>query len=219
MIRRLLLTLTLLIITSTCVVERQDLISPETADAISVGWTHLEAIKAVAGGFPPVVEDTGTWTRLDERLPKVIRDFQHLCARYPDDRDAWHGLAIAMGYGYFLEYPGIWERAEQAFQMAIYLDPDDPGLHRDFGMFCLNTNRIDRAIPLLSAVIDLDEQGQYRKALLDLSIAYRYKERMDLAMAAVQLYLKDFPDDENAVELMEIYRRKRLSTLMTGDGG
>lgn len=219
MIRRLLLTLALMIVASTCAVERPDLISPEAADALTVARAHLEALKAISGGFPPNVEDADTWTYLDARLPKLIRDFQNLCALHPDDHKAWHGLAIAMGYGYFLEYEGIWERAEQAFEMAIYLDPEDAGLHRDYGMFCLNTNRVDRAIPLLAAAIDLDGEGQYRKTLLDLSIAYRYKERIDLAMAAVRAYLKDFPEDEHALELMEIYRKKRISTLVPGDGG
>ena len=142
MIRRLLVTLTLLIITSTCVVERQDLISPETADAISVGWTHLEAIKAVAGGFPPVVEDAGTWTRLDERLPKVIRDFQNLCALYPDDRDAWHGLAIAMGYEDGNDHHDL--RRDPLLQLLTErgLDPTQPLASPS--TLCRLENRMDR---------------------------------------------------------------------------
>ena len=43
--RNPMLAVALLLLTSTCSVEHEDIISPDTDDAITVGWSHLDALE------------------------------------------------------------------------------------------------------------------------------------------------------------------------------
>ena len=134
-----------------------------------------------------------TMAFVDEREPLVaVTQFESVVKSDPQDVAGLFGLGLAY------RKTGRLDRSIEAFQKALSMVPNEPGLLRELGVSCFLAGKLDQAIDSLEPLRSLPsmEGGQKGNLLTLYYLGRAYQEKGDFSKAAdlLQTVRKEAPD-------------------------
>ena len=116
------------------------------------------------------------------RLPLAIETLEESVSLDPNFSRAWSYLGTAYMINASTHFGGReqYDKAQSAFEKATALDPDDPRPQILLANILIDTNRVEKAVPILQKIIG--EQPEVALAYWNLSYAYRFGGLLEKAM-------------------------------------
>ena len=120
--------------------------------------------------------------------------FTHVIAHNPQARHAHDNL------GHYLQAEGRYAEAHAAFQIALALLPDDPGLLNNIGVLLKKQGRHEEAVARYREALRL--HPQHRGAMGNMARGLIDQGRYAAALASMQQVIAHYPDDVQAHHLL-----------------
>ena len=157
-------------------------------------YATLNEVAAHARAYPPRFASAEERTQVEEHLHVLLAQVDKILVRYPDDKDILFIKGAANAMGHNLDIPGCAEKAMDAFDRLLTIDPNNRRALFEYGGFLSETTLLDRAIPPLEKAIQLGEE----RAHYTLGFVYLKKGDSAKALPEFEAYLKFDPGNATA---------------------
>jgi tetratricopeptide (TPR) repeat protein len=130
-----------------------------------------------------------------DRLDEAIKRFKLAILLIPEKVDAYKNLAFSYAQ------KDDQEAAIQTYHDALQVAPDDLEIKNFLGQLHYSTKKFDKAIEILSEVIEKADPSSeiYSQALLSLAFSYDLTDQPDKAIAAYKSAIKASPDNTDLI--------------------
>ena len=129
-------------------------------------------------------------------------------AEYPDNPAILFRQAFANGMGHNLDFPGCAEKAIEAYERVIDIEPENQRANYYYGAFLSGTTLFKKSIPYLEKAIQLGETDAH----YTLAFVYIKLGNPKMALPEFKAYLVSDPDNRTAKKMVSEIESNTLST-------
>jgi predicted Zn-dependent protease len=169
----------------------------------------LQTIARYAGNYPPQFDNDAERADVSDRLTNLIVLLATADSGAPANVEVLRREAFAFNLGCNLHLRNSCDKTADSYQRLLAMTPDDPAANYLYGVFLGGTTSRQRdSIPYLDKALKLG----VKQAEFTLATVYLMLHDKDKALAYMQAYSADFPDDPNAKQFIAAVRSGKLGS-------
>jgi tetratricopeptide (TPR) repeat protein len=175
---------------------------------LSVMDYFLTTISELTDGYPPKFASQADRDDVKDKLDQLIKILGVMDDGAGTSIDILRRQAFASGLAYRFDEPGSGQKTITLYQALLKRDPDEPAANFFYGAFLANTATLqDKSIPYLQKAV----QGGAKQANYTLGLVYAMQSDKAKALACLEQYSRDYPDDPRAKQLIDAVQNDRVT--------
>ncbi|HEX4299517.1 MAG TPA: hypothetical protein VH327_01470 [Gammaproteobacteria bacterium] len=181
----------------------------KTTDSLNVQVVDdlLQTIARYAGSYPPQFDNDAERDDVSDKLTRLIVLLASVDTGASVNVEVLRREAFAFNLGCNMHLRESCTKTAESYQRLLAMTPDDPAANYLYGVFLSGTASRQRdAVPYLDKALSLG----VKQADFSLATVYLMLRDKDKALAYMQAYSADFPDDPNAKQFISAIRSGKL---------